>query len=395
MQPDTRADLEQQLQACKAELAELSTALDIERTARQQTQKALQEAERRLQEHQQVEAALRESQQLLQAILDAAPAYIYLKDKQGQYILVNHYCERILGLSQEQIVGKTDAELWPPEIAGVLQTNDKAALEAEIPLESEEMLPHQDGLQLLMSTKFPLSDATGKVYAVGGISIDITERKRAEAQLQASLQEKEVLIKEVHHRVKNNLQIISSLLDLQAQKIQDPTALEAFKESQKRIISIALIHEKLYIYDNLYTVNLLDYIQTLTTNILQAYPIYPSHISLQTYIENLSLEIDKLIPLGLIINELVSNALKHGFPENEKGSIWIYLTSKNLTSADNKTAEITLIVGNNGIKFQNIQEFQTTNSLGLQLVNILVHQLGGKIDILQNRGTEFNIRFSI
>ena len=221
----------------------------------------------------------------------------------------------------------------------------------------------------------------------------ISDRKQAEEQLKASLQEKEALLKEVHHRVKNNLQVISSLLDLQAQQIEDAIALEAFRESQNRIRSIALIHEKLYQSNNVARINVADYIHTLTTYLLQTYPLAPDNITLQLNIDDILLDIDTVIPCGLIINELASNALKHGFIENNKGTIWIELNSISVASTEEKAHQLTLIVRNDGIKLQEPANFGNPESLGLQLVDVLVKQLEGQIEIEQNPDTEFKIRF--
>lgn len=212
-------------------------------------------------------------------------------------------------------------------------------------------------------------------------------RRRAEEQIKASLQEKEVLLKEIHHRVKNNLQIVSSLLNLQADYLKDKQALEIFKNSQNRIESMALIHEKLYQSQDLARINFAEYVQDLVASFFYAYEINSDAITLKINVEDVFLGIDAAIPCGLIITELVLNSLKHAFPVGNLGEICIDFRS--LT--DNKFA---LIVSDNGIGFPKKLDFQNTESLGLQLVNALVNQLSGTIVLNSNSGVEFKITFA-
>ena len=218
-------------------------------------------------------------------------------------------------------------------------------------------------------------------------SAERRDRKRAEAQIKASLQEKEVLLKEIHHRVKNNLQIISSLLNLQADYLKDNQAIEIFKDSQNRIESMALIHEKLYQSKDLAKINFADYIQELATSLFCSYEVNLNAITLKMNIEDVILGIDAAIPCGLIINELVVNSLKHAFPEGNPGEISIDFYSKNPN-------EFALIVSDSGIGLPKELDLQNTNSLGLQLVNALTHQLEGNINFLRNRGLKIIITFA-
>ncbi len=218
------------------------------------------------------------------------------------------------------------------------------------------------------------------------------ERRKAQEQIEASLKEKEVLLKEIHHRVKNNLQIICSLLDLQAEYLTDPQALEVFQESQNRIQSMALIHEKLYQSEDLATINFADYIHELITNLWYSYEVYLDAVELKTDIEPVVLDIDTAIPCGLIVNELVSNSLKYAFPFGHRGELSIELHSV----SEN---EFILIVSDTGIGLPKDLDFQNTKSLGLQLVNSLTQQLNGTISLKRDcppgsgkaRGTKFEV----
>jgi len=221
--------------------------------------------------------------------------------------------------------------------------------------------------------------------AVQKAFIDITERKRAEEQIKASLREKEALLKEIHHRVKNNMQIISSLLSLQSHHITDPELLDMFKDSQTRIKSMALVHEKLYQSEDFANINFKEYIKILATHVLQSHGVDTETIALTIDADSISLGIDAAIPCGLIINELVSNSVKHAFPDGE-GEIKITFHALD--------GNIELIVSDTGVGIPDDIDFTTTDSLGLSLVTLLAEeQLNGKISLDRSRGTAFCITF--
>ena len=215
---------------------------------------------------------------------------------------------------------------------------------------------------------------------------ELTERKRIEDHIAASLKEKEVLLKEIHHRVKNNLQIVSSLLKLQSEYVEDEQALRMFKDSQNRIRSMALVHEKLYQSKDLAKVDFAEYVQSLTAHLVRSYGQRGSGVSLQVNIKNVFLDIDTAIPCGLLINELVSNALQHAFYQQTQGHISI-----NLQLLDKH--DFLLTVSDNGRGFPQDIDFRCTESLGLQLVCSLTEQLSGKIELIKDRGTLFKISF--
>ena len=343
----------------------------------------------------QAEAALHESEQKYRNLVETAQGLIWSVDSEGRFTFINQASKQFYGYEPEEMIGRKFTDFTILEQAQKDMEAVKRVLVGESLLHYETMALRKDGTPFYISANaIVLRDEAGNVLGTTGTSIDITERKGAEEQLKASLQEKEALLKEVHHRVKNNLQVISSLLDLQSQQIQEPIALEAFRSSQNRVRAIALIHETLYQSKNLARVNLADYIYTLTTYLLQTYPLNPNNITLQLNVDDIFFNLDQLIPCGLIINELISNALKHGFPENTKGTIWVELNSFGVASLEENAHQFTLIVGNDGIQLQDPQNFYTAQTLGFQLVNILVKQLGGEIEITQSRGTEFEIRFS-
>lgn len=214
--------------------------------------------------------------------------------------------------------------------------------------------------------------------------MDITERKMSERAIKKSLKEKELLLQEIHHRVKNNMQIISSLLNLQRSYIEDEEADNLLQESQGRVKSMALIHEKLYQTDDLTKINVREYIQSLAMYIFHSYTVKPG-IKLQLDVGDVYFDIDTAIPIGLIINELVSNSLKYAFPNNATGKILISLNN------ESKEEKYILKVGDNGVGFPRNLKLHETHTLGLQLVNTLVKQLNGSIELVQSKGTCFKI----
>ncbi|WP_250124130.1 PAS domain S-box protein [Chroococcidiopsis sp. CCMEE 29] len=343
-------------------------------------------------ERKQAEEARRESQQMLQLVMDNIPQFIYWKDRNSVYLGCNRNFVQLAGVGNpENIVGKTDYDLpWRKEEANFFHERDRQVMETNTPkYHVVETLIRADGQHSLLGTnKVPLHDSEGNVVGLLGTFADITERKQADEKIKASLKEKEVLLKEIHHRVKNNLQIISSLLKLQSGYIKDKHTLEMFKDSQSRIRSMALIHEKLYQSQDLSKVDFAEYITNLAANLFRSYELDPTAINSSLNVESIFLEIDVAVPCGLIINELVSNSLKYAFPDRRKGEIRIHLHSDN-------QHEIKLIVGDNGIGLPKDFDFQKTGTLGLQLVNNLVEQLEGTIEVNGHSGTEFRIKFAI
>ncbi len=236
------------------------------------------------------------------------------------------------------------------------------------------------------TTIVPFMDDEGKPFQYLSIRFDITHRKFAEEQIKKSLTEKEVLIKEIHHRVKNNLQIISSLLKLQSRYITDDKSLQLLRESQNRVKAMALIHEKLYQSHDLSHINLPEYIHTITTNLLYSYQGDINAVKINMKIADIELSLDMAIPCGLLINELVSNSLQHGFPTNQKGEIWIILQPL-------PNEKFLLIIKDNGVGIPEEINFPNSDSLGLRLISSLVNQLDGSVMLEKNKGTSFTITF--
>ena len=216
---------------------------------------------------------------------------------------------------------------------------------------------------------------------------DITEQKQAEEKIKASLKEKEVLLKEIHHRVKNNLGIVSSLLQMQSRRTEDSVVTAILRDSQNRIASIALIHEKLYRSDDLADIDFAQYIPDLTTHLFDSYNVSSSKIKLKIKVDNASLDIETAIPCGLIINELVSNALKYAFTGNRAGEIEVRFSQESEST-------LMLIIRDNGIGLPENFDTKKAKTLGITLVQGLVKQLRGKLEIDSQQGTQFKITFT-
>ena len=335
----------------------------------------------------QAEKSLSEHRALLEGIINNSSISIYVLDTEGHFILINDRFAEIFDLDKEAVIGRTDFDIFPADTAKAYQNSDLEILRQGKLIQIEEQLELEDGIHNFITLKFPLLDATGAPYALCGLATDITERKQIEAQIKASLEEKEVLLKEIHHRVKNNMQIISSLLDLQADNITDEGAREVFKESQQRVKSMALIHEQLYQSTDLAQIDFVEYVARLTDHLLRSYATQASSVALHVDIDPLFLSVETAIPCGLIINELITNAFKHAFPNGKSGEIYVGLQRL----AD---GQLTLSIRDNGVGLPADLDIRQIQSLGLTLMTTLVRQLNGTVDIHNNGGAEFRVTFT-
>jgi len=252
----------------------------------------------------------------------------------------------------------------------------------------ESVIYGLNGKQMIYETFLsPIKIKGKKKFDLACLAIDLTHKKEIELKLRKLLNEKEVLLKEVHHRVKNNLQVISSILNLQSSYVKDQMTLDILRESQNRIKAMSFIHESLYRSDDFSFVNFSSYINSLSSNLVQTYIIKHANINLELDLGDVNLNLDQAIPCGLIINELVSNSIKYAFPFNRQGKIQIELIKE-----DNK---IYLKVSDNGVGLPDNLDVENTDTLGLQLVYILVSQLDGDIKVINKKGTTFLFNFTI
>jgi PAS domain S-box-containing protein len=294
----------------------------------------------------------------------------------------------VSGFTEEDIIGKTHreagfdqkmSEFFEEKITQVLKTGEssQSVFEWESP----------QGNAYLDWRLYPEFDRNGNMDTVIGIARDITELKQVEQQLKAAVREKEVLLKEVCHRTKNNMASISSILKLQSVLIRDEQSLNILRDLENRINSMALVQEKLYQSEDVTSIDLREYVKDLADTVFKNYRTIPPKVLLKFDVEPVIVSPNTAIPCGLILNELLSNVMKHAFPGDKTGEIKIALH----TTDEN---EIELGVSDNGVGLSNNFDFRNTDSLGLKLVIMMAEgQLGGQVDLKGDKGTEFLIRF--
>jgi len=309
-------------------------------------------------------------------IVNAMSNLLFLVRKDGFISLANLSAVTLLGYGESELIDQPLESIFAEgeweEIQGRL--NNSADYTDE-----ETIFMTKDGrmIPVLLSISV-VRDKNGGSLGMVCVGNDLTDHKKAE-----EVQKKEILLKEIHHRVKNNMQIVSSLLSLQSRYTTDERYTEMFKESQNRIRSMALVHEKLYRSEDLENIDLREYIKDMVNGLVQSYSSY--NITVKIEADDIFLGVDTAVPCGLIINELVSNALKYAFP-GKKGEIKVGLRGSDGT--------IHLIVADNGIGIPDTVDFRTTETLGLRLVTILAEdQLDGEITLIRDKGTAFHITF--
>ena len=341
-------------------------------------------------ERKRAEKALLKERDRAQRFLNVAGVMIIVIDANGAVILMNKKGCEVLGYEEKAITGRNwhDAVI-PERIMSASRAGFRMLMEGRIRVAEYSECPvvTRSGEERIIAWhNIVLKDEEGDVVGTLNSGEDITERKRAEEQIKESLREKEVLLKEIHHRVKNNMQIISSILNLQSRRIKDKEALEMFRDSQNRIRSMSLIHENLYRARDLARIDSVEYVKSLARHLFSIYRVSSAAVKLNMDIGDVFLDINTAIPCGLIINELISNSLKHAFPDGRAGEISVSMRPV-------KGSEIELVVSDNGIGLPEDLDFRKAETLGLQLVSTLVEQIGGTMELEREGGTTVKIRF--
>jgi PAS domain S-box-containing protein len=333
-----------------------------------------------------MEDALRESEEKYRMLFEEDPYFNMILGKDGTILDVNKTITNIMGLSKEDIIGKnfSQIETIPKENMGEYYSKIRSLLGGEYvePFESNFKDINGNISYVLIHLKTIMDN--GEILYILAIGGDITQRKIAENEIKSSLVEKNTLLQEIHHRVKNNMQIISSLLNLQIKYVDDGKAVDVLKESQNRVKSMAMIHDKLYMSEDLTRINFVDYIKSLISNLFYSYNVEDT-IKPALKIDRVSLNMETAVPCGLIISELVSNSLKYAFPDGRVGKIFVSLKSGD--------EYYELIIGDNGIGLPEEFDMDNIKTLGLMLVYSLTEQIDGKISINNDNGTRYTIIF--
>jgi PAS domain S-box-containing protein len=326
-------------------------------------------------EHKNRQAVTEFKNKELNEILERISDSFLAVDKNWNLIYLNNSASRIFNKDDKEILGKNFWDSFPFYKDSAVEKNLRKALEEQQPVIFEvegKLTPRWYRVSV-----FPSLEGIS-IYAV-----DITLSKAYEEQLMSSLRQKETMLKEVHHRIKNNLQIIISILNLQSYYIADPKALEIFRQSQNRIRSMSLIHEKLYKTENLSSINLRNYVADIVKYLSSTYGVDENRINVIFEMDNIELDSNNAISFGLIVNELVSNSFKHAFTKDRSGTVTL--------RAERRESGIMFELADNGKGFPEGVDVKGTSSLGLQLVNTLVDQLSGKMKIEKESGTKFTI----
>jgi PAS domain S-box-containing protein len=330
--------------------------------------------------------ALKEREERYRLLVEYSPFGIIIQsDNKIEYL--NQGAMKILGGKKpDELVGKTVIQFIHPDSQEILDERYRKEIKGEVEPLIDAKLVRLDGTSVdveIMSIPFAYNGRS----AIYRFFQEITKRRQAEDKIRGSLKEKEILLKEIHHRVKNNMQVISSLMNLQSKYIKDDKYLNLFKESQNTIKAMSIIHERLYHSEDLSRLDIKEYIKDLVNNLFQAYNINKSVIKSNINVETFTLGIDFAILCGLIINELVTNSIKYAFPDGRKGEIKI-----DFKQTDENDFE--LVVSDNGVGIPEDLDIRKTKSLGLRLITMLVDdQLEGEINLVRSKGTEFQIKF--
>jgi PAS domain S-box-containing protein len=333
-----------------------------------------------------IEKELSEAEFRLSEIIDSMVNPVYYKNSKNLYTGCNRaFCE-FLGLPREKIISSSTQDLILPEIAQIYENKDMELLKDGGKQVYESCLRHADGtFHDVMFHKSLILSRENLPQGIVGVIIDITDRKKAEILVRTSLQEKEVLLKEIHHRVKNNLNIISSLLNLKRNEVKNIETWEVLSESISRIQSMALIHERLYRSDDLSNIKISDYVKNLSSALLSNYNIeFP--IDIKIGCDDIFLGINQMIPVGLMLNEMITNSIKYAFKDKKLGTISIAVLQSS-------PAWVEISYSDDGPGIPGSVDLENPKTLGVQIIKDLTRQLDGTVELVREKGAFYKIRF--
>jgi PAS domain S-box-containing protein len=330
--------------------------------------------------------ALRASEARFYSFMNHTPAFASIKDEHGRIAYINHACEQAWQKTLSDCEGKLDSELWPEDYAERVRANDLLVLLNGTPSRVLEEQPVRDGrIRQMLSFRFPFKDAEGALL-LGTVAIDITEQIRTEKALASAVAAKAVLLKEVHHRVKNNLQVVSSLLSMQADLLPGNGFSRVLNECQRRVEAMAMIHDRLHSTDDADRLDFREYVTSLARDLFYAYGVNANRVGLRLDLDTVDLGLNQAIPCGLILNELLTNAVKYAFPETRSGEIRVTLKG-------DEDDRVILRVADNGIGLPGGFDLKHSRSLGLRIVDILARQLDGNLQVETEPGATFSLTF--
>ena len=331
------------------------------------------------------ELALQESEEKFRVLAETSPVAICLY--QGEYLTyANPAMVRLFGYSIEELSRRKLWEWVHEDDQELVRSRARARLAgADVPNQYEAKFLSKSSEELHVMISAGTMEYQGRSTGVASF-LDITERKKTEELIRSSLEEKEVLLREIHHRVKNNLQVISSLLYLQSHKFSDPELQSCFLESQSRICSMALAHEQLYQSKNLAEVSIKSYLENLVQKQQEIFVAPEQEVDCWLVVEDIPLDIEKVVPCGLLVTELLSNVYKHAFSDGRSGQVKISLESC--------AGQLELMVADDGVGLPAGFDYRQAKTLGLQLVSALVNQLGGTLEVVNGNGACFRVQFA-
>ncbi|WP_334097859.1 PAS domain S-box protein, partial [Methanobacterium formicicum] len=341
------------------------------------------------------EKALQDSEEKYHTLFESNPTYTILVSLEGSILDVNSAASEFAGISSQELIGKNFPELqiFPNEEDIKFQRSKfLLALQGEtIKPFQYQLIDYKGNYSWVESQLVPIKK-DGEINSILVISKDITERKKAMDGLERMVDEKNILIKEIHHRVKNNMQIISSLLNLQSQhlKADEQFAVSILKESQNRVKSMAMIHENLYQSKDFTHIKFEDYITRLVYELFYSYSGDADKIRLVVDVDDVNLNMETAVPCGLIVSELFTNSVKYAFPEGREGEIRVSLKQE---PGKDDAREFILTVSDDGVGFPPDLDYRNTETLGLELVNSLTCQIDGNISLDLTQGTKFTVKF--
>jgi PAS domain S-box-containing protein len=336
------------------------------------------------------EERLRESESFYRQTLESIPGMVFTTRPDGYCDYQSQPWVEFTGVPMQQHLGDGWNKLLHPDDRPRAFAAWRDAVEGRAPYDLEYRVRRRDGEYEWFKVRGrPIQDAAGQIVRWFGTLLNIEDLKHAEAQLMASLREKEVLLQEIHHRVKNNLQIISSLITLQVETFNQPALRAGLSDVRDRVRTMALVHEKLYQSGDLARLNFTDYATSLLHYLWRAHGDVASRVRLTVAAEPVTLPMTLAVPCGLILNELASNALKHAFPDRPSGEVTVGLTH------DAASSQVCLRVSDDGVGLPGEGDWRESRSLGLRLVQMLTQQLHGTVEVWPGPGTEFRVAFPV